>query len=389
MRVPVFRKMRRAFTLIELLVVIAIIAVLVAILLPAIQQAREAARRSQCSNNLKQIGVACHNYHEAFGTFPHQWDGTLDYRNAANSGTETRPNSSSVSWITSSLPYLDQAGLYNKFNQVGLFEASKGAIAPGSNVGYDHPVVREGAQTAIATLLCPSNPQAKITRGGLLYNGGTGWADGGGGGGQQYVGGRTDYVGNMGFIYSGWKDCGGAQGRYGARWTSEVWVNSYEDNWDDLPRYRGAFYYRGSAKISQISDGTSNTIAVFENHHWAWTSNAPSEAAADGLWISAIGPIMNLGKRMNSGSGSTRSDGPAGGPYGRGDCRCTGWQSTHAGGAQALFCDGSVKFINENIEVGVGPEATAEGGTGNGSYQPGVQSAIATGSGGDKAPAFE
>ncbi len=110
---------------------------------------------------------------------------------------------------------MDQAGLYNKFNSVGLFEADRSVIGPGSGQGYDHPVVREGAMTPIATLLCPSNPQAKITRGSLCYNG-TGWADGGGGG-TQYIGGRTDYVGNMGFIYSGWKDCGGAQGRYGAR----------------------------------------------------------------------------------------------------------------------------------------------------------------------------
>jgi prepilin-type N-terminal cleavage/methylation domain-containing protein/prepilin-type processing-associated H-X9-DG protein len=388
MRNSLFRRMRRAFTLIELLVVIAIIAVLVAILLPAVQQAREAARRSQCGNNMKQIGLALHNYHEAHGQFPLNWcDGTLQFRNAANNGLESRPNSGAVSWITMALPYLDQAGAYNKLQQAGLFEAAQGTFGPGTNIGYDHPNVKQVAETAIGTLQCPSNPQGKVLSGGLCYNG-SGWADGGGGGGTQYRGGRCDYSGNMGFVYSGWKDCGGYQGRYGSRWTDPSWVNTYEDNWDELPKYRGVFYFRGSAKLAQISDGTSNTIAVFENHHWAWTANQPSEAATDTLWISPVGPIMPLGKKMNLSGGDRREDGggQGGGTWG-GDPRCSGWQSIHPGGAQALFCDGAVKFINSTIDVGRGPDG--DGGAGGGSYRPGVQSALATGSAGDKSPPID
>ncbi len=111
---------RRGFTLIELLVVIAIIAVLVAILLPAVQQAREAARSSQCKNNLKQIGVAMHNYHETHGLFPpaqiRGWNGTHERGNG-------------FSWGAMLLPNMDQAGLYNKLDpDVPIFEGTNKTV---------------------------------------------------------------------------------------------------------------------------------------------------------------------------------------------------------------------------------------------------------------------
>src|SRR5262245_17985795 len=93
---------RRGFTLIELLVVIAIIGVLIALLLPAVQQAREAARRIQCTNNLKQIGLAMHNYHDTVGSFP-------PARKGCCWGT----------WNIFILPYIEQASLYNAWNSSG------------------------------------------------------------------------------------------------------------------------------------------------------------------------------------------------------------------------------------------------------------------------------
>ncbi|MBW3543701.1 MAG: DUF1559 domain-containing protein, partial [Planctomycetes bacterium] len=96
---------RRGFTLIELLVVIAIIAILIALLLPAVQQAREAARRSQCKNNMKQLALALFNYEETAGQFP------ITYANPPNGN-----NGRSTSWMVGILPYIDQAPLYNTFD---------------------------------------------------------------------------------------------------------------------------------------------------------------------------------------------------------------------------------------------------------------------------------
>jgi prepilin-type N-terminal cleavage/methylation domain-containing protein len=125
MRAP---RKRSAFTLIELLVVIAIIAVLVAILLPAVQQAREAARASQCRNNMKQIGVALHSYHEVFGMFP-----LLRTLNATGNpiGSCTWQSQPGHSWLIRLLPYLDQTNLYNRFKFTWMDNCYNGTGADG------------------------------------------------------------------------------------------------------------------------------------------------------------------------------------------------------------------------------------------------------------------
>lgn len=120
----VLLKKKRGFTLIELLVVIAIIAILIALLLPAVQQAREAARRSQCKNNLKQIGLALHNYHDNFRAFP-----PGDVRRTYGSGVQSW-TTSQLGWIPRILPFLDQAPLYNQIN----FELEHGVSAAPNNV---------------------------------------------------------------------------------------------------------------------------------------------------------------------------------------------------------------------------------------------------------------
>ena len=119
--------LRKGFTLIELLVVIAIIAILVALLLPAVQQAREAARRSQCKNNLKQLGVALHNYHEVFSTFP-------------NGVVASAVNGWGTSWWARILPYTDQPGLYEQLTFDGAHPGWTHNTQPESNSIHDLPI---------------------------------------------------------------------------------------------------------------------------------------------------------------------------------------------------------------------------------------------------------
>lgn len=127
----------RGFTLIELLVVIAIIAVLIALLLPAVQQAREAARRSQCKNNLKQAALALHNYHDTHSVFPFGWGGD---------SSDMRPRR--VSWMQMILPFIDQAPLYNTYVQ--------------ENPTHTNTFSLGNKNTAIPALVCPSNPRSFV-----------------------------------------------------------------------------------------------------------------------------------------------------------------------------------------------------------------------------------
>jgi len=144
-------KRHRGFTLIELLVVIAIIAVLIALLLPAVQQAREAARRTQCKNNLKQMGLALHNYHDVANTFPPGWISTW-----AQSPTPASYPGDSWGWPVFLLPYMDQGNIYNQINFNVGFPA-------GFNAAGTTPVPATGSgvigveATPLSVFQCPSS----------------------------------------------------------------------------------------------------------------------------------------------------------------------------------------------------------------------------------------
>src|SRR5215510_5525554 len=137
---------RSAFTLVELLVVIAIIGTLVAMLLPAVQSAREAARRSQCSNNLKQIGLGMHNYADTWGKLP----------SACMGGVTGATDDDGWSWATAILPFVEQKNLFDKLNPQGEqlllpnYFASKGTIIPGGD-------------TQLKIYKCPSSALPKIS----------------------------------------------------------------------------------------------------------------------------------------------------------------------------------------------------------------------------------
>ncbi|MBI1347973.1 DUF1559 domain-containing protein [bacterium] len=340
-RWPWWSRMRRAFTLIELLVVIAIIAILIALLLPAVQQAREAARRTQCRNNLKQIGLAMHNYHDNFQQFPQNFDPTRNRFDDASGGR----NRTGISWITASLPYFDQAPLFSKANFLNPFDWNGSSYGTNNRYGMDNQEAQTIRVTILPALMCPSNPQPPRRDGAAVYDG-NGWN----GNSRNMNGARTDYQGNMGYVWTGWKDCGpdwpqsaGAGG--GAPWVTPDQLHN--ENLDNLQRVVGVFWWMGTAGISHIVDGTSNTVAVFENHAWNESKRFAAEPNKTGLWFSPLGTIDSLFKPINFDSAVV-----AGGNGGD-DTRCTNWSSTHVGGAHALMCDGAVKFVSQNIDQNI------------------------------------
>ena len=141
---------RRAFTLVELLVVIAIIGILIALLLPAVQAAREAARRSQCTNHLKQLGLALHNYHATYQKFVSRSQGTMNTGCGA-AGGETG-NRHWLSGVVSLLPYMEQQALYDQWMAPQAPYASGGpAMNPGCFSGF------LPSRVQVTTLLCPSD----------------------------------------------------------------------------------------------------------------------------------------------------------------------------------------------------------------------------------------
>ncbi len=311
-------KLRRAFTLIELLVVIAIIAILIALLLPAVQQAREAARRTQCKNNLKQLGLALHNYHDVYNTFPLN---ELARDNSLLGGgyniTLTQPVPT-LGWLARILPYIEQAPLYQSINMNGTpgaaaHEMVVGNAAPASNIA--------ARRTVITAYLCPSNPQGKQVRNQASY--GDTWDSG-------LDGARTDYVGNMGFMFGGHRDCSFIPQGQGDEW-------NHADNFANPPLHgaNGIFSYHGCVTIANIVDGTSNTLGVVENMHWIEKED-PSRVFGDALWMSGYA-FHSVKMPPNTDPNS--------------DFRCDQWSSLHTGGTQAALCDGSVRFVSENIDI--------------------------------------
>ncbi len=294
---------RRGFTLIELLVVIAIIAVLIALLLPAVQQAREAARRTQCKNNLKQLGLAFHNYHDTFNVFPLQQ--TCCYTADPNS-TATPPCSPQTwrirqSWTVRILPYVDQAPLYNQFS----FETD-GLCGTNYSLKLNNqpPVV-----------ICPSDPNIKDSEVGADDN-------------ASLVRRQTDYaISAGGHPNSTATNLGTSGAGYGQFST----INS--------PRardVRGMFSRSGySAQIAHVTDGTSNTIMIGEVlgnwcnwQDWGFQS-----------WGTMAHPINFRNAEFEAGT------------LGAGDANaCIGFRSRHEGGAHFCAADGSVHFVSENID---------------------------------------
>ncbi|NUQ61266.1 MAG: DUF1559 domain-containing protein [Pirellulales bacterium] len=302
---------RVGFTLVELLVVIAIIGILIALLLPAVQAAREAARRTQCTNHLKQIGLALQNYHDTYQTFPH---GTRWPLQAPN-------------WRVVILPYLEQTALYD---QLDISYQSTAGFISGTYTGKNAVL----AGLAIDGYSCPSNPNPKnaanTTR---TYN-------------NTQLGQLIDYVG-----------IGGAVPDPGGRTNICVLTSRYGGNyWCE----NGMLFPNGWVKMRDVRDGTSNTLIVGEqsgvvgtydiraSYYGGWTGfTSPLRPAAmaapnDGgdYWgagTTAIRYAINTSILLGGASETYNSN--------------TILNSFHPGGAQGLLVDGSVHFLSETMDM--------------------------------------
>ena len=305
------RRWQRAFTLIELLVVIAIIAILIALLLPAVQQAREAARRTQCRNNLKQLGIAMHNYHDTHLIFPNNSMEDINWT-AQSKGSA----------LVRILPFIDQAPLYNSLN-FNLFMVEQQALPNGR---YIRQVVIPGYQ-------CPSDD----------------WPERAGGNPANWneTNAKTNYAPSMGAQQMDSNGGGCPTYVYGGGYFNNGSVG--HGNTLSLQQVSGLFSrMTACSRIRDITDGTSNTILMGEIRPYC------SDHARDGgwahvnsIWIATAAPI-NFQTCPNQGQGN------GGSPL---NCNSVniwttsqGFKSRHTGGAHFVLSDGSVKFLSENID---------------------------------------
>jgi prepilin-type N-terminal cleavage/methylation domain-containing protein len=315
---------RPAFTLIELLVVIAIIAILIALLLPAVQQAREAARRTQCKNNLKQYGLGLHNYHDTYGMFP---IGATSVGNAAPSGPR-------VNWQVRLLPYMEQAPFSNLINFASPLSAMDEQMADG----------RWPYQIDVPYLHCPTDDYPTST----LFQGQAN---------TQHI--MTNYAGSMGSQYVG---AGLAACRVFDSFAEKgpVGERGATCNASDLSGLFG--WGCVSVRIRDISDGTSNTLLVGEvlpgcNQLAAGNTNTPSSwywVGGPQAGATTITPINEFTSCVNA----RRVTNPACvNPRPNSAARhvdharqyAYGFKSKHVGGVQFTLADGSGRFISENI----------------------------------------
>jgi type II secretory pathway pseudopilin PulG len=257
------RTLSAGITLVELLVVVAIIGVLVALLLPAVQAAREASRRAECQNHLRQIGIALHQYHESRGQFP---IGCLDKR-----VPKANPNGRQLAWSAAILQELEEPAAARQIDFSSSYDSSVNSLA---------------AATIISTYVCPSTIRRAPGREGSIVSDPTAGST------SSYRGAVIDYG-----------------GIYGAAGLS--------------PASNGVFLYERAVKLSEITDGTSHTLALAEDTGRGWTQ--------DGEWINGEN-IYDVGNLINTQQHNEI------------------W-SDHPGGAMAIWCDGSAALLEASMNM--------------------------------------
>jgi len=297
-------------------VVIAIIGVLVSMLLPAVQWAREAARRMQCTNSLHNLAIACHNYHDSLGSYPNSHFCTQV------SGAVCVDNTETWGWSTLILPYIEQQNLHN---QLGVSSYTLQQVLAKQNPGLRDP--RQMLQTRLAIFICPSdsNPNGNVN-GVRHFGGGLGTTAGGWGNWQPAI---SNYVANRGT----------------------------RNNHQAATDTHGVFMESRGKKMQDITDGTSNTFMLGERDtqicqgaSWIGVRNPNGDGNRGFYYVAA-----NVRVRLNAPDPPilvTSRDG------------CSeGFASLHPGGANFALCDGSVRFVTNNIEFKPGSGTCAGGGT--------------------------
>jgi len=287
---------RRGFTLIELLVVIAIIAVLIALLLPAVQQAREAARRTQCKNNLKQIGLALHNYESTATVFPPSNTSGLTKGVWGYPGTGPNdPNIHLHSFASLILPYVDQASLY------GTIDYNVSSLAPAN---------RTAASKVLAFYRCPSYSGLSMSND-PLYSAGS--------------------LNNPNFAIRNYVALGAKTvlGLAGAVPAEGVMFPGSKTGFRDMP------------------DGSSNTVVITE------TREQSASVWIDGTSASVAARWTNLASPIFAGTSNSINYKPyfPGGVFPNSIVQLYGPSSQHTGGAHHLMGDGAVRFLSENLDV--------------------------------------
>lgn len=322
---------RSGFTLVELLVVIAIIGVLIALLLPAVQQAREAARRMQCSNNLKQQGLGLHTFHDTYRRMP---PGSAN--DLTPFGTATTANWG-VSWMGYLMPFIE---LGNAFDQANLT----------SGAGYNSTAIQNtlgnaaGETPKFDVYVCPSSPMDHVSALAPFAM-------------------VSDYVGISGAIngFGGTVAPAGVDQFYSSSYYGAATVN-------------GVLHFNSQTRFGDITDGTSNTMAVSEVGNYLWKDAATKfdfrPSGRHGFYMGSKGsdtkpvvPNSGTGRafslssmryKINPGKSQYFSGTAASGVYIESGYTSGGANtpltSAHPGGVQATLCDGSVRFIAETID---------------------------------------
>ena len=340
------RNRRRGFTLIELLVVIAIIAILVAILLPAVQQAREAARRSQCKNNLKQIGLALMNYESTHQCFP--MGGLCEFwLNGAGDplpGNGGGGNQEAWGWGAYILPELEEQGL---FDSLGVQDNRLSEVLADAQL-------RPYTQTPLPVFKCPSDPSGELMEGVGGLNGGNGrhfngfgMPDTGAGLGNDFRVSASNYIAVAGIydINTPFRIQGGV---------------AAERNPNN-----GMMFINSAVKIRDVTDGMSNTFLVGERDRdclmGAWVGNRNPRGSGQQGADYTMGRVSAEPNRKNATTGL----------YTGGWRGCTeSFSSEHPGGLQFVMGDGRVVFISDNIQSNVfGAGLAAQLDDGNRAYR--------------------